>query len=181
MDGYGQQITKDTLRRILDMMPDTPVNNDARQAILDQLTQDIIDPTYYTYSITYRSAAGANNIPVGAVNQVGSFNVQADSDFLVLNQSYDANTANAARTFNSIVIPNLRVLLQNTGSGYYLMSEPQPIHAIFGYGWDYYELPVPLLLPAKSTLQAQVTNDDAAAAYNLQLCFNGVKLRKYTQ
>lgn len=181
MDGYAQQITKDTLREILDMTPDIAANAQARQAILDQLTQDVIDPTPYTYSISYRVAGAANSIAVGAVNQIGSFNVQADSDFLVLNQTYDANTANAARTLTTFVVPNIRVLLQNTGSGYYLMSEPEPIMALFGYGWDYYELPVPLMLPAKSTLQAQVTNDDAAAGYNLQLCFNGIKLRKYTQ
>ncbi len=180
MDGYGQQITKDTLRRILDMTPDHPVNAQARQAILDQLTQDTIDPTVYTYSISYRAAAGGNAIAVGAVALVGAVNIQADSDFLVLNQSYDANTANAARTFNSLVVPNIRVLLVNTGSGYNLMDAPIPVHSIFGYGWDYYEMPVPLMLPAKSTLQAQVTNDDAAAAYNLQLMFNGVKLRKYS-
>src|SRR5260221_11078852 len=117
MDGYGQQITKDTLRRILDLTPDHPVNMQARQAILDQLTQDTIDPTVYTYSISYRAAAGGNAIAVGAVALVGAVNIQADSDFLVLNQSYDANTANAARTFNSLVVPNIRALLVNTGSG----------------------------------------------------------------
>jgi hypothetical protein len=181
MDGYGNQITKDTLRAILDHIPDNPMNAPARQAILDQLTQDVIDPTPYSYSISYRAAAGGNAIAVGAVAQVGIVNIQADSDFLVLNQTYDANTANGARNFTTLVVPNLRVLLQNTGSGYYLMSEPQPVNALFGFGFDYYELPVPLMLPAKASLQAQVTNDDAAAGYNLQLCFNGVKLRKYTQ
>src|SRR5258708_28143308 len=180
MDGYGQQITKDTLRALLEHIPDPPMNAGARNAILDQLTQDTIDPTVYTYSISYRAAAGGNAIGVGAVNLVGSVNIQADSDFLVLNQSYDANTANGARTFNTLVVPNIRVLLTNTGSGYNLMDSPVPVHAIFGYGWDYYAMPVPLLLPAKATLQAQVTNDDAAAAYNLHLMFNRVKLRKYS-
>ena len=176
---YGNQVTKDTLRQIYDSLPNTRENQDTLAAISAMLAKKTIQPVPYTYSATYRAAAGGNSLAAGATSVPVSINIQADADFLILNQTYDCNTANAARTASSIVVPNATVLLLDTGSGYQLMDQGVPVAALFGNGQFPYVLPNPKLMPAKATLQVQVTNYDAAAGINLQLCFNGVKLFAY--
>lgn len=173
---YGNQITKDTLRQIADSLPNTQENQATLNAIMNILSKKTIQPIPYTYSAVYSVAGAQNSLAAGAVSQPVNVNIQADADFLILNQTYDANTANAARTANTIVIPNVSVLLVDTGSGYNLMDQPVPVPALFGNGQYPYMLPNPKLLPAKATLQVQASNYDAAAGYNLRLCFNGVKL-----
>lgn len=175
MNDYGNQISKDTLRGILQMLYDAPQNDAVRTKIQSLLAARSIQPIPYSYSALYRAAAGGNSIAAGATSIV-QIGIQADADFLILNQTYDANTANAARTASTIVVPNANVLLTDTGSGYQMMDQAVPIPSIFGNGQFPYVLPNPKLMAAKATLQVQVTNYDAAAGYNIQLTFNGVKL-----
>jgi len=175
---YGNTITKDTLRGILQLLRDAPANDAVRAKINSLLAARTIQPIPYTYSVLFRAAAGGNSIAAGVIAQA-SLNIQADADFLILNHTYDANTANAARTSGTYVVPNANVLLTDTGSGYQMMDQAVPVPALFGNGQFPYVLPNPKLMPAKATLQVQITNYDAAAGINIQLCFNGVKLFAY--
>lgn len=176
---FGNQITKDTLRAVLANTPNTPENQNVIAHLYALLEAKTIQPIPYSYSAVYQVAGGANALAAGVVNVPFSINIQADADFLILNQTYDANTANAARNAGTIVIPNIDVLLIDTGSGYQLMDQAVPVNTIFGTGEFPYVLPQPKLMPAKSTLQVLVSNFDAAAGYNLQLVFSGVKLYAY--
>lgn len=176
---YGNQITKDTIRELLDRLPDSPMNDQIRRAMLNLLTARNIQPIPYTYLANLSAAGAANALAAGAVNTPVNVNIQADADFLVLNQTYDANSLNAARTSGTVVVPNATVLITDTGSGYQMMDQAVPIGTIFGTGEFPYILPEPKLLPAKATLQLLFSNYDAAAGYNLRLAFNGVKLFKY--
>lgn len=178
MDGLDG-ITKDTLRDVMANIPDTRDNAAVRGYIADLLSRQNVEITPYTYNAVYWTTGAANNLAAGATNIPVNVNIQADADFLVVNQTYDANTANAARTANSIVVPNVTVLLVNTASGYQMMDQAVAVPLIFGTGQYPYVLPAPLLLPAKATLQVLATNYDAAAGYNLRLAFNGYKIKRF--
>lgn len=176
---YGNQVTKDTLRQILDQLPNTRENQAVQNRLVSLLAAKTIQPIPYTYTVRYFSAGAANSLPAGAANVPSQVSIQADADFLILTQTYDCNTANAARTANNIVIPNVSVTLTDTGSGYQMMDQAVNVPAIFGNGQFPFVLPNPKLMPAKATLQVLASNFDAAAGYNLFLYFNGVKLYSY--
>lgn len=104
-------------------------------------------------------------------------NIQADSDFKILAGSYHANNTNAAQSSSTFTYPLIDVLLTDQGSGRNLMDNPVSIPALFGNGQLPFIWPVPKTLSARSTLQVQVTNYDAAVTYNIRgLYFIGVKL-----
>lgn len=178
---YGSAITKDTLRSVLDNTPDTRENMAVRQRLMELITRKSLQPVPFTYSAIYANAVGTNtnNLAAGATNQIQNVNIQADADFLILNQTYDCNTASAARTVSTAVLPNAGVTMIDTGSGYQYMDAPVAVPSIFGNGQFPYILPNPKLMVAKSTLQVLVTNWDFAAGINLRLYFNGVKLLSF--
>lgn len=176
---YGNSITKDTIRELLDRLPDAPINDQVRNAMTRLLTARNIQPIPYTYMGILQTAGATNALAAGAVNTPVNVNIQADADFLILNQTYDANTANAARNAGNYVVPNVNILITDTGSGYQMMDQAVPIPSIFGNGQFPYILPEPKLLPAKATLQLLFSNYDAAAGYNIRVAFNGVKLFAY--
>lgn len=176
---YGNAITKDTLRDVLEQTPDTPANRELRSRITQLIAQRTITPVPYTYNAVWNTAGANNNLAAGAVNVVQNINVQADADFLVLYQTYTANQLNAAFLSGTVPIPNISLLMTNTGSGYQYMDQATPIANIFGDGRQPFVLPNPLLWQAKATIQLQATNFDAAAGYNLRLSFHGVKLTPF--
>ena len=176
---YGNQVTKDTLRQILDNLPNIPQNAAVQNRIISLISSKTVQAIPYTYSAIYAVAGAANALAAGAANVPVNVNIQADADFLILTQTYDANTANGARNAGNFVIPNVSVILTDTGSGYQLMDQAVAVPALFGNGQFPFVLPNPKLLPAKATLQILATNYDAAAGYNLRLSFNGVKLYSY--
>ena len=176
LSGYDTNINKDTLRDILDRLPESRENQTVRQAIIALVTRKSIQPIPYTYTATYWLTGANNAIAAGALNNIVNIPVQADADFLVINQTYWANTANAAVAFGTRVAPNADVMLTDTGSGYQFMDSPVPVASIFGTGEFPYVLPQPRLLKARSTLQVIVDSFDAGAGINLWLSFNGVKL-----
>lgn len=176
---FGNQVTKDTLRQLLDQTPNLPQNASIRNSLINLITAKNIQAIPYTYNAIYWVTGAANALAAGATNVPFQIGIQADADFLVLNQTYDCNTANAARTLNTLVVPNVLVTITDTGSGMQLMDAATPVTNIFGMGYDAYVLPSPKLFTAKSTIQVLATNIDAAAGYNLRLSFNGVKLYSY--
>ena len=102
--------------------------------------------------------------------------IQADSDFVLEQITYTATIANAAFTMNSRPIPNINILITDTGSGRQLMSSAVPIWTMCGSGEEPFELPRPKAFVARSTIAVQVSNFDAAVNYNLWISFVGRKL-----
>lgn len=177
---YGNQISKDTLRQILNQTPAISGNEAVRSRLIDLISAKTVQAVPYTYNAVYSVAGAANALAAGATNVPVNVNIQADADFLILSQTYDANTANAARTSTTFTVPNASVTLTDTGSGFQMMDQAVPIPSIFGNGQFPFVLPNPKLLTAKATLQVLVTNYDAVAGYNIRLSFNGVKLYSYS-
>jgi len=123
---------------------------------------------------TTRTTAGTP-LAAGAVQQ-SIIQIQADADFKIMAAAYEADIAAATQTAATRVVPNVTVLLTDTGNGRQLMDNPVVIPSLFGTGELPFIWPVPKIMAARSTLQVQFTNFDAAAAYNVRLSFIGIKL-----
>jgi len=175
---YGQ-ITKTTLINILNATPRTNENQAVINALLGYINQDTIQAVPYTYSAVYWTTGAASYLASGASNSPANVNIQADADFLILNQTYDANNNNASTTVSARLYPGVNVTISDTGSGMSWMDQAVPVPAIFGTGMFPYVLPEPKLCLAKATIQVLASNTDQTTGYNLRLMFNGVKLFKY--
>jgi hypothetical protein len=147
--------------------------NQRSAALLDAMRRQLgVVEEPFTY--TTRTIAGTPLAPAATQNTV--IQIQADADFKILSGAFYADIAAAAFTSATQPIPNVTVLLTDTGNGRQLMDNPLPIQQLFGTGLLPYVWTVPKMLAARSTLQVQFTNFDAAASYNIRLAFNGVKL-----
>ncbi len=166
-------ISKQQIQAWLQMMPPTPENMPVIQTLQNLMqSPDIVKDTF-TYSTSFSNA----NLTAG--NTVtNNLAIQADADFIILAQTFEADVAAAGQTFSSATYPLVNVLLTDTGSGRQLMNQAVPVPSIFGNGQFPFVLPQPKKLDARSNLAVAVTNRDAAQAYNLTLNFIGAKLFK---
>lgn len=174
------QISPKEIDALLQATPDTPDNQALVQALLDLRNEAAIVKYPFTYTAVFNTAGAANNVAAGATVTV-NVQIDAGSPFLIVSQTYYANTANAAANRQTTVVPDCVVLLTDTGSNRQLMDVAAPIDSIFGNGQFPYILPEPKLMQANSQLACQITNRDAAAGFNIYLCFNGYKLYKVGQ
>lgn len=123
---------------------------------------------FFSYELDFASlASGTSNSD--------SFNIQADSDFVMQKLAYFADIAAAGQTNSSRVVPLISLTITDTGSGRQLMSSATPIPSIFGTGELPFILPTPRLFQARSNVAVTVQNFDAANTYNLKLSFIGYK------
>lgn len=132
--------------------------------------QQIIADEFYIYTTGRLAGIAAAGVAVANIA------VQVDSDFLIEKLSFNADIAGAAQTESSRVLPNIQILLTNTGSGRQLMSSQFPLTGLFGSGELPMILPRQYLLPASSTLQIALTSFEAAITVLLTLNFIGRKI-----
>ena len=125
---------------------------------------------FYTYQENFFEA---DLIAGATVN--GSIDIQADSDFVWLKSAFFADISGANQTADDLVIPLCSIQIVDTGSGRNLVESAVPIPSLFGTGQLPFVMPIPRLFFARSTIQLQVTNFNAASAYNLRLSFIGYK------
>ena len=104
-----------------------------------------------------------------------NINIESSSDFLWVKSMYFADIAAAAFLNSTRPIPNVTVILTDTGSGRQLMNIATPVPAVFGIGSLPFILPRPRLFNANSNINVAVANFDAAVTYNLRLTFMGIK------
>lgn len=126
---------------------------------------------YFVYSVEY------NTLGASAVNVAQSFQVQADSDFLVLGLSGLMATAaagTAEQAFWSVVG---RIFDSGTGAAWF--DQLQNFHNIFGRGnvdaQGMRVLPYPRFVEASSVVTVEATNLDANAR-RFWLSFHGLKI-----
>lgn len=174
---FGTQAIKDVLRSIAQGIPQIHQNSGIIAQINDLLAAQIIEAIPYSYNIVISDTGAANAIAAGGVFNE-SVNIQADAPFMVVNQTYSANNANAAATQATRIVPNVYVTLMDTGSGAQMSDQQMPVVNNFGTGELPYTLPEPKLFTANATIQVTGQNADPATGLNLTLSFNGVKLFK---
>lgn len=104
--------------------------------------------------------------------------IQDDSDFEVRRLAYHFTAAEAAITNATAPCPNWTLQLTDTGAGRSLFNNPVPIDTVAtGPGMSPRDLPWPKILRRNSTIQATLTNFDAAQATGrLYLVMFGRKL-----
>lgn len=171
------QMNPKEIEALLNATPDIPENADLIATLQDLLGAARVVKYPFTYNAQFFTAGAANNIAVGATVNL-NVQIDAGSPFLIISQSYYNNTLNAAETVSTLDIPNIVILLTDSGTNRQLMDVATPVNCIFGNGQFPYVLPEPKLMQANSILQVQATNRDAAVGYNLYLAFNGYKLYK---
>lgn len=128
-----------------------------------------ISSEFYTYGVTFSALASGTD--ASAI-----INIEADSYFKIQKLTYQADIAAAAQTDSSRVIPNVSVIITDTGSGRQLSNVSVPIVAFFGTGEMPFILPTPKVFKPSSSISVKVSNFDAAVTYNLRLSFHGAKL-----
>jgi len=175
---YASNILPSQLQALLNMVPNVPENQALYEALQSMVNapQKLIRP--FTYSAVYAVAGAANSLAAAAANVPANIQIGADADFLILNQTWFANTLNAAMTAASQPVPNISVIISDTASAQQMSDVAVPIGSIFGTGRQPYILPVPKLIAASAMMTTMVNNFDAAAGYNLWLNFNGLKIYK---
>jgi hypothetical protein len=172
-----QRMSSEELQALIASTPDIPENADLLNYLdgLARAAQVLKFP--YTATAAFFTAGANNNIAAGASTPATPVSIDALAPMLITGQSYDANTANAARSDSSRVIPNAVVAIQDSG-GRQWSDVPVRVPAWFGTGEFPYVLPEPKWLQANSAISIVVTNQDAAAGINLWLHFHGYRLFK---
>lgn len=176
-------VQRSEISQILAMTPDIQENSNVIQQLqyLERELCVVRQPWTYNIVLAGANGAAANGIATNTTSAPLSVLIDASAMFEICNQTYWANSLNAAVTSGTYVVPNCTVMLVDTGSGMQMMDVPAPIPAIFGSGQFPYVLPEPKIMAANSGLQATFTNFDAAAGYNIRLCFNGYKIYSLRQ
>src|ERR1700757_2852631 len=111
----------------------------------------------------------------GTTPQTSSFTVQTDANFLWQEANVMCDIGGAAFTNKTQPIPNVEILITDTGAGRQLMSGPVPVTNIFGLGRETKVLRNPRWFAKMASVQVQVNNIDAAVDYNMKLSFIGTK------
>ena len=108
--------------------------------------------------------------------QTASFTIDADADFYTTKLTYEADIAGAAVTNNTYPVPNVRVQIQDNGSGRNLFANATHVASIAGDGQLPYILDSSRRFSAKSTINVSWTSFEAAVDYaNIRLYFHGYK------
>lgn len=126
---------------------------------------------------TYTLKTDTSLAPAGTATTTVS--IQSDADFVCEQIAYMVDIAGAAQTDSTRIIPLVRILLNDTGSGRNLSDIAIDLSAFAGYGSLPFILPVPRRFAARSTIQCVFTNYSAAETYaNVRLYLIGYKAWK---
>ncbi len=152
-----------------------PIDYYQNHGPLSNLTADDLEEVFgksdfFTYEIDFAALLHGGNTP-----QTSSFTIQTDANFLWQEASYFADIGGAAFVLNTQPIPNIEILITDTGAGRQLMNAPVPMTNIFGFGREKSVLRNPRWFAKMASVQIQVNNIDAAVDYNLKLSFIGTK------
>jgi hypothetical protein len=113
----------------------------------------------------------------GVVGNTASmvFQIEADSYFYLNALSYQADTALAAVTDSTNVVPLVTIVIFDSGSGRQLMANPVPLNCIAGYNGSPFRLAKPRRFASTAQITATLVNY-SAVAYNISLCLSGFKV-----
>jgi len=123
---------------------------------------------------TYR--AHAENLGAGGVQTFG-LQVEADSYFVITKMSYMASIGGNIQTASTRVLPLVRCLITDTGSGRALMSEPVDITALAGSEGLPFLTPAARWILPNSSVNIQFISYAAAQVYSdVSLYLHGKKV-----
>lgn len=124
----------------------------------------------YTY-VTRVTALGAG------ITNTFNLQIEADAFFVITKLSFMADIAGAPQLQDSRIIPLVRCLITDTGSGRNLMSQAVDISSLAGHEGLPFVTPVDRWIKPNSAINIQFSNYSAATTYaNVSLYLHGKKL-----
>jgi len=114
---------------------------------------------------------------VAATTDTFNLQIEADAYFVITKMSYVADIAGATQDESTRVIPLVRCLITDTGSGRNLMSQSVDISSIAGHEGLPFINPVARWVMPNSAINIQFSNYSAATTYaNVSLYLHGKKI-----
>jgi hypothetical protein len=129
--------------------------------------------TPYGYNLTFTGLA-----PAATATQ--TLNIAANADFIALTLHHRANVAAAAQNVSTKVAPLARILVVDSGSNEQFTNTAVDLENYSTNGNIINTLPYPRIISGRSTLTVTLTNYDAASTYNIDVFFEGVLVRAYS-
>lgn len=135
--------------------------------------ENVIGRDFFIYGLVFTALAQNTN-------QTKNIPIQADADFVLQKLCFFADDGAGSKfTPNTRQIPNVTVIISDSGSGRQLMDSAVPLYTLFGTAENPFILPVPKVFSARSNVAITVANVEAAVAtYTLRLAFIGTKVFK---
>lgn len=129
--------------------------------------------TPYAYNLTFSSlAAGAS--------ATQTLNIAANADFIMLGLHHRANVAAAGQNVSTKTAPLARVLITDSGSNEQFMNSAVDLENYSTNGNIINKLDYPRIISGRSTLTVQLSSYEASQTLNIDLAFEGVLVRAYS-
>lgn len=129
--------------------------------------------TPYAYNLTFSAlAAGAS--------ATQTVNIAANADFIITGLHHRANVAAAAQTVSNKTAPLARILITDSGSNEQFTNSAVDLENYSTNGNIINKLDYPRIVSGRSTLTVQLTSFEATNTLNIDVVFEGVLVRAYT-
>lgn len=100
-----------------------------------------------------------------------------NSTFCWLRTTYSVNVSGDAEELSDMILPEVGLVITDTGNGMAFMSGPVPLYCIGGTGQLPYVLPTPQWIQPNASYQYRFNNFSSASTYiNLQVQFHGFRV-----
>jgi hypothetical protein len=129
--------------------------------------------TPYGYNLTFSSlAAGAS--------ATQTLNIAANADFIALVIHHRANVAAAAQNVSTKSAPLVRMLVTDSGSNEQFTNSAVDLENYSTNGNIINTLPYPRIISGRSTLTVTLSSFEASQTLNVDVFFEGVLVRAYS-
>jgi hypothetical protein len=129
--------------------------------------------TPYGYNLTFSSlAAGAS--------ATQTLNIAANADFIALVIHHRANVAAAGQTVSNKTAPLVRMLVTDSGSNEQFTNSAVDLESYSTNGNIINTLPYPRIVSGRSTLTVTLSSFEASQTLNVDVFFEGVLVRAYS-
>lgn len=128
----------------------------------------------YAYNVTFSSlAAGAS--------ATQTVSISANADFIVTGLHHRANVAAAGQNVSTKTAPLARILVTDSGSNEQFTNSAVDLENYSTNGNIINKFDYPRIVSGRSTLTVQLTSYEASQTLNVDIVFDGVLVRAYTQ
>jgi len=130
--------------------------------------------TPYGYNLTFSSLAAG-----GSATQ--TINIAANADFIITGLHHRANVAAANQNVSTKTAPLARILITDSGSNEQFTNSAVDLENYSTNGNIINKLDYPRIVSGRSTLTVQLTSYEASSTLNIDVFFEGVLVRAFTQ
>lgn len=129
--------------------------------------------TPYAYNLTFSSLTAGSSA-------TQTLNISANADFIMLGMHHRANVAAAAQNVSTKSAPLARILITDSGSNEQFMNSAVDLENYSTNDNIINMLEYPRIISGRSTLTVQLSSYEASQTLNIDLAFQGVLVRAYS-